>query len=83
MLAMGTAHVVKDILPQLHLDSIRAKSGVIKKSIPGFVRGTTFPMLYNDDVNIPSVQKAFDVHFRMPLIICLMVAENTCSITKV
>ena len=65
MLAMGTAHVVKDILPQLTLRFYKGQNPeLLRKAYQVLSGGTTFPMLYNDDVNIPSVQKAFDVPFQ-------------------
>ena len=64
MLAMETARIVKDILPQLTLRFYNGQNPeLLKKAYQVLSEGATFPMLYNDDVNIPSVQKAFNIPY--------------------
>lgn len=40
--------------------------------------GSTFPMLYNDDVNVPAVMRAMDVPKRQRSSIRSLAAENIC-----
>lgn len=60
--AMETSRRTKDILPQL---TLRCYTGmnetVYQKALEVIGEGTTFPMLYNDDVNIPAVANAFNL----------------------
>ncbi len=60
--AMETSRRTKDILPQL---TLRCYSGMnealYQKALEVIGEGTTFPMLYNDDVNIPAVANAFSL----------------------
>lgn len=62
MLAMEASRVVRDIEPQL---TLRIYEGMdpklIDKALEVIGEGCTYPMLYNDDVNIPAVSHAFRV----------------------
>ncbi len=62
MLAMEATRRRKGIVPQL---TLRCYSGMdvrlYDKALEVIGEGTTFPMLYNDDVNVPAVANAFDV----------------------
>ena len=64
LLAIETAGRVIDILPQLTLRfSKDQNTALYVKALETLGKGSTFPMLYNDDANIPAVQKAFDVPY--------------------
>ncbi len=60
--AMEASHRAKDVLPQL---TLRCYSGmnqaVYEKALAMLGDGTTFPILYNDDVNIPAAANAFNL----------------------
>lgn len=60
LMAMEASRVVRDIEPQL---TFRFYEGInpelIKKAYEVIGEGTTYPMLYNDDANVPSVENAF------------------------
>lgn len=62
LLAIETSRVMRDTIPQL---TLRCYSGmnqeVYNKALDSIGEGTTYPLLYNDDVNIPAVAKAFDI----------------------
>ncbi len=62
LLAMEVTRRRRGIVPQL---TLRCYSGMDRrlydKALAVIGEGTTFPMLYNDDVNIPAVADAFDV----------------------
>lgn len=62
LLAIETSRRVRDIVPQL---TLRCHEGmnpaVYEKALDSIGEGTTYPMLYNDDVNIPAVANAFQV----------------------
>lgn len=61
LVAMEASRTVHEIEPQL---SLRLYSGMderlYEKALDVIGEGRTYPILYNDDVNIPSVIKAFD-----------------------
>ncbi len=61
LLAMEATRTVHDIEPQL---SVRIYSGMneelYEKALDVLSEGRTFPIIYNDDVNVPSVIKAFN-----------------------
>lgn len=62
LLAMEVAGIVKDVLPQFSLRFYEGQDmRLLDKAYENIGTGCVFPILYNDDVNIPSVQKAFDV----------------------
>lgn len=62
LLAMEASRIVKDIEPQL---TLRLHPGqnprLYEKALEVIGSGATYPMLYNDDVNVPSVMSAFDI----------------------
>ena len=52
----------KDILPQLTLRCYSSMNEALyQKALEVIGEGTTFPILYNDDVNIPAVANAFNL----------------------
>lgn len=54
----------RDIVPQLALRFYDGQdTGLYRKALDMIGSGNPYPMLYNDDVNIPSAQKAFDVPY--------------------
>lgn len=61
-LVLEVADIVKDVLPQL---TLRFHSGqnpeLYDRALRGIGRGNVYPLLYNDEVNIPSVENAFRV----------------------
>lgn len=60
MLAMEASRTVKEVEPQLSLRIYKGMNPqLFEKAIDVIGEGRTFPILYNDDVNIPSVSKAF------------------------
>lgn len=62
MVAMEASRTVVETEPQL---TLRVYDGmnkdVMKKALDVIGEGRVYPMLYNDDVNIPAVASAFDV----------------------
>jgi pyruvate-formate lyase len=57
-----TTNRVKDIVPQVALRFYQGQNPELyRKALDVIATGNPFPMLYNDDVNIPSVQKAFNL----------------------
>lgn len=65
LLAMEATRTVLEIEPQL---SLRFYDGMnpalMKKALEVIGEGRTYPILYNDDVNIPAVAKAFEVSLK-------------------
>ncbi len=65
MMGLRASHELKDILPQL---TFRFYQGMdptlLEKAIEMIGDGCTYPILYNDDVNIPAVMRAFGVDER-------------------
>lgn len=62
-MAMEATRQTRDILPQLSLRFYEGQDPALyTKALDVLGEGNTFPMLYNDDVNIPSVAKAFGVN---------------------
>jgi pyruvate-formate lyase len=60
LLAMEASRTVKEIEPQLSLRLYKGMSQkLFDKAFQVIGEGRTFPILYNDDTNIPSVVKAF------------------------
>lgn len=56
------ANRVRDILPQLSLRFYEGQDPALEDlAFSVFQEGCVYPMLYNDDVNIPAVEKAFHV----------------------
>ena len=62
MLAMEASRIVAEAEPQLSLRFYEGQNPALwQKALEVIGEGKIYPMLYNDDVNIPSVQKAFGV----------------------
>lgn len=62
MLAIETSRQMHDTLPQLTLRCYNNMNPeVYQKALASIGEGTTYPILYNDEVNILSVKNAFDV----------------------
>ena len=62
LLAMEATRTVEEVIPQLTLRHYRGQNpALMQKALDVMGEGRTFPMLYNDDVNIPAVQHAFGV----------------------
>lgn len=60
--AMEVSLEVREPLPQLSLMCYRGMNPALwEKAMDLIGEGTTYPILYNDDVNIPSVQKSFGI----------------------
>jgi len=61
---METSRRVKDIVPQIALRFYEGQDPALyQKGLDILGEGYTFPMLYNDDINIPAAMKAFDVPY--------------------
>ncbi len=64
LLAIETAVRVKDILPQLTLRFHKNQNPELyQKALDAIGEGSTYPMLYNDDVNVPAHQKSFNITY--------------------
>ena len=62
LLAIEASGIVAEAEPQLSLRFYAGQNPLLmEKALDVIGQGRTYPMLYNDDVNIPSVQKAFRV----------------------
>ncbi len=62
LLAMEATRTVIEIEPQLTLRFYKGMNpALMTKALDMLGEGRTFPMLFNDDVNIPAVQSAFAV----------------------
>ena len=63
LLCIEATRLVEEIEPQL---SLRFYSGqnpeLMKAAIRSIAQGRTYPMLYNDDVNVPAVADAFEIN---------------------
>ncbi|MBU3113296.1 pyruvate formate lyase family protein [Clostridium lacusfryxellense] len=68
LVAMEASRLVLEIEPQL---SLRFYEGMdpelMEKAIEVIGEGRTYPMLYNDDVNVVAVQKAFEIPYEEAL----------------
>ncbi len=65
MLIMETTNRVADIVPQLALRFHRDQNPKLySKALDVLATGNTYPMLYNDEVNVPSAQKAFNIPYK-------------------
>jgi pyruvate-formate lyase len=61
---METTRRVKDIVPQLAFRFNKSQDPALyKKALDMIGEGNPYPMLYNDDVNVPAVEKAFGVPY--------------------
>lgn len=64
LLAVRVAGIVRDVLPQFTLRFYDGQdSRLMDSALQCIGSGCVYPLLYNDDVNIPSVQKVFDVSY--------------------
>lgn len=62
LLAIEASRTVRQVIPQLTLRFYEGMNpALMERALTAIGEGCTFPLLYNDDVNIPAVQKAFDV----------------------
>lgn len=62
LLAIRVAGIVRDVLPQFTLRFYEGQDPrLLDDALEGIGGGCVYPLLYNDDVNIPSVQKVFGV----------------------
>lgn len=62
MLAMEASKIVAEAEPQLSLRFYEGQDpALMEKALDVIGEGKIYPMLYNDDVNIPSVSKAFHI----------------------
>ncbi|HYW94604.1 MAG TPA: pyruvate formate lyase family protein, partial [Bacteroidales bacterium] len=62
LLIMETTRRVQDVLPQLTLRCFEGmEQTLFDKALEVLGTGNTYPMLYNDDVNIPAAMKVFMV----------------------
>lgn len=60
LLALEASRLVRDIEPQLTLRVYQGMNPALwEKALTVIGEGATYPMLYNDDVNIPAVMHAF------------------------
>lgn len=61
-LVLEVADVVRDVLPQLTFRFYKGQDPALyEQALHCIGQGNVYPMLYNDEVNIPSVEKAFGV----------------------
>lgn len=66
LLAMEATRTIVEIEPQLTLRFYQGMNpALMAKALDLLAEGRTFPMLFNDDVNIPAVQCAFGVPFEI------------------
>lgn len=62
MLILETSHRVKENIPQVALRFHREQDPALyRKGLDMLADGNTYPMLYNDEVNIPAARQAFGV----------------------
>ena len=62
LLAIETTREFRDVVPQLSLRMYGGMNPQLRKAaLQAIGEGCTFPILYNDDANIPAVSKAFRV----------------------
>lgn len=62
LLAMEASRIVHDIEPQLTLRFYQGQNPrLMEKAMEVIGSGATYPMLYNDDVNVPCVMNAFKI----------------------
>ncbi len=62
LLAIEASRTVIDVLPQLTLRFYKGMNPeILARAYASIGEGRTFPLLYNDDVNVPAVENAFRV----------------------
>lgn len=60
--AIETTNRVRDVVPQFTLRFYKGQNPALyEKALDTIATGNPYPMLYNDDVNIPSVMNSFNV----------------------
>jgi pyruvate-formate lyase len=65
LLMIETTRQVKDIVPQLALRFYKDQNPELYQNGLNVIgEGNPFPMLYNDEVNIPSAMKAFNIPYK-------------------
>lgn len=68
LLAIEATRQIKEIEPQLSLRFYKGMNPeLMKNALDSIGEGRTFPILYNDDVNIPAVRKAFGFTYQEAL----------------
>jgi pyruvate-formate lyase len=71
LLAMEATRNVKEVTPQLALRFYKGMNPkLMEKALDVLSEGRTFPMLYNDDINVEAVMRAFDVSHEEALGYC-------------
>ncbi|HYF76661.1 MAG TPA: pyruvate formate lyase family protein [Symbiobacteriaceae bacterium] len=66
LIAMEATRTVLEVEPQLTLRWHTGMNPALwEKALTVIGEGRTFPMIYNDDVNVPAVARAFDVSLEM------------------
>lgn len=64
-LILETTHRIKENVPQVALRFHKEQDpSLYQKGLDMLADGSTYPMLYNDEVNIPSAQHAFGVSYK-------------------
>jgi len=64
LVIMETTNRVHDIVPQVAFRFYKEQNPALyQKAFDVLATGNPFPMLYNDEVNVPSVQEAFNVPY--------------------
>lgn len=62
LLIMETTRRVADIVPQVALRFYKGQNPALyQNGLDVLATGNTFPMLYNDEVNVPAAMQAFDI----------------------
>jgi pyruvate-formate lyase len=68
LLAIEASRRLREILPQL---TLRCHSGMNEKvhynALQSIAEGSTYPVLYNDDANVPAIQRAMAIPQKMAL----------------
>ena len=67
-LCIEASRQLMDVLPQLTLRFHKNQDpALFEQAMDSLASGCVYPMLYNDDVNVPSVMKAFNVDYETAL----------------
>ena len=66
LLAIEASRTVVDVLPQLTLRFYKGMNpNLVEQAFRSIGEGRTYPLLYNDDVNVPAVESAFKVETKV------------------
>ena len=66
--AIAATRIVKEIEPQLTLRFYKGmNSELMEKALETIGEGRTYPMLYNDDINVDAVMRAFEISYEEAL----------------